>query len=162
MNKGRGGPPSVQITEPRCHVCQSKHRKAIERELVLGSPYSKLAEIYEIDRRSISNHNDKHLKVEDAAIRELIRREADSNQENIEEGLSGALKRRQYLEQALRKAQEALLNNEVIVEPKDAVAIIERLEKLDEQTSSSAIDEMRTQFFAFLRSSRKKRNAKAG
>jgi hypothetical protein len=70
--------------------------------------------------------------------------------ENIEEGLSGALKRRQYLEQALRKAQEALLNNEVIVEPKDAVAIIERLEKLDEQTSSTAIDEMRTQFFAFL------------
>lgn len=141
---------AMVVTEPRCHVCKSKFRQAIERELIYGTSYQQIADIYGIDRRGVSNHNDKHLRIEDAAMRALVKREAEARQENIEEGLSGAIKRRQYLESALRKAQEALINNEVIVEPKDAVSIIERLEKLDEQTSSAAIDEMRTQFFAFL------------
>ncbi len=155
MNGGKPKPPakrqkSHQVTEPRCHVCQSKHRTAIERELVLGTSYKRLGEIYEIDRRSISNHDQQHLRVEDAAIRELVRREAESREEVIEEGVSGAIRRRTYLEQALRAAHEALLNGEVIVEPKDALGVIERLEKLDEHSSAAAVDEIRTQFFAFL------------
>ena len=140
----------AQIVEPRCHVCQSKNRKAIDKLLARGTNYSELERIFDIDRKSISRHADRHLNYEDAAIQEIIREEARAAETNHEEGVRGVLMRKVYLNTALHKAMEALLDGDVVPEPRDAVAIIERLEKLDEKTQEVALDEIRIQFFAYL------------
>lgn len=138
--------------EPRCHVCMSQHRKAIDRLIALGTSFSEISRIFggEIDRRSIASHSRKHLGYEDAAIRRIIEEEAHAAEENAELGIGGAVMRRTYLNTALHKAFELLVNNRMAVEPRDAVAIIETLNRLDTQTQGAQIDEIKIQFSAFL------------
>jgi hypothetical protein len=161
---GNGGPPSlppatipdIGTFEPKCHVCQSSYRRAIDRMVALGTSYSEISRIFggEIDRRSISNHAKEHLNYEEAAIRRILEREAEAAQENLEDGIRGQLSRRAYLEIALQKALEGLLNGDTSVEPKDALAIIEKLDRLDTQGEGAALDEIRLQFNAFMQAIR--------
>jgi hypothetical protein len=138
--------------EPRCHVCMSKHRKAIDRMIAYGTNYTEISRIFggEIDRRSIANHAQKHLGYEDAAVRKIIEDEARDAEENAELGIQGALMRRVFLNTALQKAFEALVNGQQSVETRDAVAIIETLEKLERQSSGAQLDEIKMQFAAFI------------
>lgn len=139
-----------QITEPRCHVCTHKKRKIIDRYLAKGESFSELSRIFGIDRRSISNHYKSHLNLEDAAIAKIIEREAVALDQDFEEGIRGILARRVYLETALKKAQDALLNGDITVEPKDAVAIIEKLDKMEGASSEAAIAQMRIELASYI------------
>lgn len=113
---------------------------AIEREMEFAS----------IPRRSISSHADKHLKYDDAAIREVIEQEAVKAQRNFEEGKTRLVTKNAYLEVALQKAYDALLDNATVVEPKDAVKVIDMLTKLQDQSQAAAVDELRQQFNWFM------------
>ena len=151
--------PAPGVVEPRCHVCKSKYRKAIDRMIAMGTSYVEISRIFSneedtIDRRSIANHADKHLNYEEAAIRRIVEQEAQEAQQNIEEGIQGALTRRVYLNVGLQKALEALLSGDAMVEPKDAIAIIQLLDKLDNQSEGAALEEMRVQFQAFVQAIR--------
>lgn len=141
------------IKEPRCKVCQSPHRQLIDQMLVGGLTYSEIERQFafaSIPRRSISAHKDKHLGYEEAAIREVIEREAKKTQMNYEEGVSRLVSKNTYLEVALQKAYDALINNTTIVEPKDAVKVIEQLHKLQDEHQGVAMDELRIQFQMFM------------
>lgn len=142
--------------EARCHVCTSKYRRAIDRMLALGTPYSEVSRVFggEIDRRSISNHDKKHLNFDDGAIRRIFEHEAQEAQEDWEEGVSGALKRRVYLSIGIQKALEALISGDAIVEPRDAIAMIQQLEKLDNEAEGTQIDLLQMQFNAFTQAIR--------
>lgn len=130
----------------------SKHRKTIDKLIALGTNYSEIERIFggEIERRSISNHAKKHLGYEEAAVRQIIEQEAQAADENAELGIQGALMRRVYLNTALQKAFESLVNDKMAVEPRDAVAIIETLTRMDIQTQGVQLDEIKLQFQAFL------------
>lgn len=155
-----GGPPAKfeaipGIVEPRCHVCKSDFRKAIDRLIAQGTtPYAEIGRIFNIDRRSISNHAKEHLGWEEAAIRRIIEQQARSAQADLEEGIQGVLTRRVYLNVALQRALDALLNDDVTVEPKDALAVIQHLDKLDSQVEGAALDEIQVQFKAFVQAIR--------
>lgn len=142
-----------QIVEPKCKVCQSPHRNVIDQMLVGGMTYSAIERemaFANIPRRSISSHSEKHLKYDDAAIREVIEQEAVKAQRNFEEGKARIVTKNAYLEVALQKAYDALLDNTTVVEPKDAVKVIEMLQKLQDQSQAAAIDELRQQFNWFM------------
>ena len=139
-----------QIIEPRCKVCQHQDRGAIDRLIAGGSSYSEIERLFEVDRRSVSNHAHKHLRYEEGAIRRIIEREADRLSENYEQGVQGALARRVYLESALKQAQDNLLNGEVTVEPKDAVNIVGMLEQMDGETNAVIVEDIKMQFNAIL------------
>ena len=153
-------PDSVPgMVESRCNVCKSQYRKAIDKMIAMGTSYVEISRIFSteeksIDRRSISTHAEKHLNYEEAAIRRIVEREAQEAQQDIEEGVQGALTRRVYLNVGLQKALEGLLSGESIVEPKDAIAIIQLLDKLDGQAEGAALEEMRVQFQAFVQAIR--------
>lgn len=147
----KGGVPL--IIEPRCKVCQSPHRHLVDQLLVSGHSYSEIERQFEfakLPRRSISSHADKHLGYEETAIREIIEREALAAQKNFEEGKQRLVTNNAYLEVAKQKAYDALINDDVMVEPKDAVKIIEQLEKLQERNQSVALDELRVQLQMFI------------
>lgn len=147
----QGGIPV--IVEPKCLVCNSPHRHLVDKMLVAGMTYSEIERQFEfagLKRRSISNHKDKHLGYEEAGIRAIIEQEALAAQRNYEDGVSRVVTKNAYLEVALQKAYDALLTNATVVEPKDAVKIIEQLQKLQEQGHGVALDELQLQLQMFI------------
>jgi hypothetical protein len=149
--KGSGSSDQLpQIIESRCKVCKHQDRRAIDRLIAAGTSYTEIERLFEVDRRSVSNHAQKHLRYEEGAIRRIIEREAERLSENYEKGVQGALARRVYLESALRQAQEDLMSGEITVEPKDAVNIVGMLEQMDSETNAVIVDEIKMQFNAIL------------
>lgn len=153
------GPPkptqkAPMIVEPRCNVCKSQFRPAIDKMLAAGIGFTEISRSFnfEIDRRSIATHAEKHMNYEDAAVRQIIEYEAQQMSENIEDGVKGVLARKAFLETALHKVHQAVIAGEAEVEVRDAIGIIQQLDKMDSATSSAAVDEIRVQFNAFLQS----------
>jgi DNA-binding transcriptional ArsR family regulator len=138
------------VIEPRCAVCQHERRSAIDKVLALGTSFSEIQRIFDVDRRSVSNHAKKHLKYEEGAIRRIIERESEKLSENVENGVQGALARRVFLETALQKAMMDLVNGDTIIEPKDAINIVAALDKMDSEVSGITVEEIRLQFNAIL------------
>jgi hypothetical protein len=138
----------------RCKVCSSDFAKAIDRMIALGTSHSEIARIFDVSRSSIGRHAKNHLNYEEAAVRQIIAREAKEGQADIEEGISGALARRVYIDVAIQKCFEALLDNSVQVEVKDVATLIQLKEKMDSETDGVALDEVRTQFNAFVQAIR--------
>lgn len=139
-------------SESRCHVCQSKYRHAIDRMIAMGTGHTEISRCFggEIDRRSISRHAKKHLRYEQAAVQKIIEQETERAEQNAEEGISGIVKRKVYLETALHKALEQVLGDNVVIEPRDAVVIIEALNRFDQQSTGAQLDVIKIQFAAFL------------
>jgi hypothetical protein len=146
----KGGIPIVH--EPRCKVCTSPQRNSIDKMLAAGFTYSEIERQFggNIPRKSISGHSQKHLNYEQAAIREVIEKEAVNAQQNYDMGVSRLVTKNAYLEVALQKAYDALVNNDTMVEPKDAVKVIEMLQRLQDQNQTVALDELRVQFQYFM------------
>lgn len=143
-------------TEPRCHVCTSQYRKAIDRMIAMGTAHAEIARIFGgiIDRRSIANHAKKHLAYEEAAMRQIIEQEAKAAEEDAELGINGILKRRVYLETMLHKGLEDLVSGHAMIEPRDVLAVIDALNKFDNQNAGAALDQVKIQFQAFLQAIR--------
>lgn len=138
-----------RIVEPRCNVCTHPKRDLIDRMLAMQRPYKEIQDHFEVDRRSAKNHAEKHLGFEDAAVRQIIQEEAQASEENLETGISNAMKRRVFIDIAIEKGLVSLLNNEVVVEPKDAAKLIELREKLDKEHGGVAVETVMVQFNAF-------------
>lgn len=138
------------VIEPRCAVCQHERRAAIDKVLALGTSFSEIQRIFDVDRRSVSNHAKKHLNYEEGAIRLIIERESEKLSENVENGVQGALARRVFLETALQKAMMDLVNGDTVIEPKDAINIVAALDKMDSEVSGITVEEIRLQFNAIL------------
>lgn len=146
----KGGIPIVH--EPRCKVCTSPQRNSIDRMLAAGFTYSEIERQFNnsVSRKSIGLHSQKHLNYEEAAIREVIEKEALNAQRNYDEGVGRLVTKNAYLEVALQKAYDSLIKNDTMVEPKDAVKVIEMLQKLQDQNQTVALDELRVQFQYFM------------
>jgi hypothetical protein len=147
-------PGPVVYRDARCKVCSSSFAKAIDRMIALGTSHSEISRMFDISRSSVGRHAKNHLNYEDAAIRQIIAREAEEAQANIEEGISGAIARRVYIDVAIQKGFEALVDDSVTVEVKDVATLIQLKEKMDSDTEGAALDEVRTQFNAFVQAIR--------
>jgi hypothetical protein len=140
--------------DSRCKVCSSDFGKAIDRMIALGTSHSEISRIFGVSRSSIGRHAKNHLNYEEAAVRQIIAREAEEAKANVEEGISGALARRVYIDVAIQKGFESLINNEVPIEVKDVATLIQLKEKMDSDFEGAALDEVRTQFNAFVQAIR--------
>jgi hypothetical protein len=148
--------PATPLTyrDMRCKVCSSDFAKAVDRMIALGTSHSEIARIFDISRSSIGRHAKNHLNYEEAAVRQIIAREAEEAQANIEEGISGALARRVYIDVAIQKGFESLINNETPIEVKDVATLIQLKEKMDTDYEGAALDEIKAQFNAIVQAVR--------
>lgn len=149
--RGKNAP---QITVKQCHSCASPHRDLIETLIVRSVPFTEIANITGVDRRSISKHAKEHLQWEKRAIQRILEEEAEKDEVNIEEGMKGVTARRAYLKIALEKAKEAILNDDVLVTPKEALGIIDKLDEYEGQITGARLDAINAQFQAFLQAMR--------
>jgi len=144
----------MKYRDPRCKVCNSNFSKAIDRMIALGTSHSEISRLFDVSRSSIGRHAKNHLNYEEAAIRQIIAREAEEAQANIEEGINGALARRAYIDVAIQKGFESLVNDEVPIEVKDVATLIQLKEKMNSDYEGAALDEIKTQFNAIVQAVR--------
>jgi replicative superfamily II helicase len=144
--------PVEEIVEPRCSVCKSKFRRTMDQLLVMGVAFSEISRQFEtegITRRALSNHKRKHLSVEQAAIRKVIEEKARQIGEDVENTKSLLLTRRGYMEVAMMKSYQSILDGTVVPEPRDIVHMISLMEKMEKDTAAVQVDEMMRDFNAF-------------
>lgn len=146
------------IREPRCHVCMSRWRETIEIALVKGHSYEAIANRIPpdedgklIDRRSISNHFHSHMDLERMVIRGELEQEAKALQQNVEEGVQGAITDRGMLKVLARKAFDDVIKGVTTVEPKDLISIIKLLHDLNENTANVKAEENEIALRTFVR-----------
>lgn len=144
----------MKYRDPRCKVCSSNFAKAIDRMIALGTSHSEISRLFDVSRSSVGRHAKNHLNYEEAAVRQIIAREAQEAQADIEEGISGALARRAYIDVAIQKGFESLINDEVPIEVKDVATLIQLKEKMETDYEGAAIDEIKTQFNAIVQAVR--------
>lgn len=140
---------TTRIVEKRCSICQHSQRNNIDRLLALSVNYSDIGRLFGVDRRAASNHAKEHLGYEETAIRQIIEQEALASEENLELGVSLALRRRAALDIAINKVLDGLASGEILVEAKDLPKFVELREKLDKEHSGAAVETVIVQFNAF-------------
>ena len=147
-------PDAVGIVEPRCKICNSAHRRDIDRYLVMGMSHREIVRYFEalgedFTPNNISIHSRKHLNLQSAAIRRVIEKRAGEALIDIEETSDFLLTKRSVLEVMLHKGYESILAGMSIVEPRDIITVVEKLEKMEAEANSIAVDEMIRDFEAF-------------
>ena len=148
--KDKGGVADTRVIEPRCHVCMHTNRKLIDRALATGRyPYRELERTFGVDHRSLSNHDKNHLNLKDAAMRDIVREQTE-DEEEWKEAVKGQKKWKLYLETTLDKAMDDVINGDITVEPRDAVALIEKLQALQEETADAQLTQIKIEFHAYL------------
>jgi len=150
--------PSMEIVEPRCSICKSKYRRTIDQLLVMGVPFSEIARQFEedgVERRSLSNHKKRHLSVEHAAIRQVIEEKARQIGEDVDNSKRFLLTRKGYMEIAMMKSFQSIVDGTVTPEPRDVVQMISLLEKMEKDTTLNQVDEMIRDFNAFTQAVQK-------
>lgn len=144
--------PVDEIVEPRCSICKSRFRRTMDQLLVMGVPFSEISRQFEtegITRRALSNHKRKHLSVEQAAIRQVIEEKARQIGEDVDNTKRSLLTRKGYMEIAMMKSYQSILDGTVVPEPRDIVAMISVMEKMEKDSSAVQVDEMMRDFNAF-------------
>lgn len=118
----------------------------------MGVPFAEVARQFEpegINRRSLSNHKRKHLSVEQAAIRRVIEEKARQIGEDVDNTSRLLLTRKGYMEVAMMKSYQGILDGTIVPEPRDVVHMISLMEKMEKDTSAAQVDEMMRDFNAF-------------
>lgn len=159
-----GGTPATQPknliarhTEPRCKVCQSPYRDDIDRAILQAQSYSSIANHYmqlgvvDTDlRKSIANHAQKHMTMEQAAVREMVEEHAKKMYNDIEVAKGFLLTEEAILETGLAKFWEMMLSGEMQWAPKDAILFLERADKLKERMVDKKGKEQQEVFELFM------------
>lgn len=144
--------PKLEISEPRCSICKSKFRRTIDQLLVMGVAFAEVSRQFEdegITRRALSNHKRKHLSVEQAAIRQVIEEKARQIGEDVDNTKRLLLTRRGYMEVAMMRSYQAILDGTLVPEPRDIAHFISIMEKMDKDSAATQVDEMMRDFNAF-------------
>jgi hypothetical protein len=103
-----------------------------------------------ISRWAVSNHAAKHLSFDDAAVRNVIEQEAKRQKLNIETATRRLITSQSYMKLAIEKAHDALTQGQVLVEPRDAVKIIEAQARLATDSSVIELEDVKRQFQSFM------------
>jgi hypothetical protein len=124
----------------------------MDQLLVMGVPFSEISRQFEtegITRRALSNHKRKHLSIEQAAIRQVIEEKARQMGEDVDNTRRHLLTRKGYMEVAMIKSYQSILDGTVVPEPRDVLGMIAMMEKMEKDSSSIQMDEMMREFNAF-------------
>jgi hypothetical protein len=93
--------------------------------------------------------------VEQAAIRQVIEEKARQIGEDVDNSKRFLLTRKGYMEIAMMKSFQSIVDGTVTPEPRDIVQMISLLEKMEKDTTLNQVDEMIRDFNAFTQAVQK-------
>jgi hypothetical protein len=156
---GSVGTPTGQfeITNGKCKVCQSPHRREIDNALAMGMSQTAVRNYFNVaygheffTSMNISTHARKHMTLRDAAnaaIYEENARRAGLDTDRV----AGYIRtQRANLERIVNETMDAMGAGITQPEIKDALAAIQILEKMNEANHDLQIAEIEKQFRTFL------------
>ena len=82
----------------------------------------------------------------------MIEEKARQIGEDVDNTKRSLLTRKGYMEVAMMKSYQSILDGTVVPEPRDVVAMISVMEKMEKDTASVQVDEMMRDFNAFTQS----------
>ena len=151
-----GLPPVIEHIEPRCKVCQSPFRREIDACLAMGwsqamvvSHFNRANGFEFLTRSNVSRHRSRHLTSRDAAVRKIIETRATQLRMDTEAIEGFILTRQATLDMIIQQGLESLRAGLSTSEPKDILAAVQMLEKMEQDINSMAAEEMTIQYKAF-------------
>jgi hypothetical protein len=136
------------VTVPQCHVCTYTWRAHIERQILAGYSFSRIAQNLPPDpetrktpdRRSISKHSKEHMNTDSAVIRAVLEEEAGKLGQQWEDGVKGAFTMRGALEVMVRKGFDDAMSGLTTVEPRDIIQMIKAYNEMSSNASTMATE----------------------
>ena len=157
---GGGKPPAkreefLEVTEPRCSVCQSAYRRDIDRLLALGFSGGRIAEFFErmgenFTRKAIWNHGRKHMTLHTSAVRGIIEDKARKQFEDIDEVKGFLLTKESLVEIATHQGFLAMMQEKMDWTPKDLLAWMEKMEAMEREQYDESLHALQMQFDALV------------
>lgn len=149
-------PPVYEHNEPRCKVCQSPFRREIDSALASGWSQAAVIKHYNaalgedyFTRGNMSRHKARHLSVRDAAVRNIIEERARALSMDVDKVEGFILTRQATLDMIIQTGLEQLRQGITESAPKDIIAAIQMLEKMEQDFATNAVEEMTQQYKAF-------------
>lgn len=148
----------VEIKEPKCKVCNCPWRREIDMNLAMGwsqaavmRHYNQLVEepSEEFTRQNISNHAKKHLSSRDAAVRRIYEERAKQIGFDIDEAENFIITKSAVLDTIVHQGLLSLRAGESVAEPREIIAALGMLDKLESEFRDQAVDEVMTEFRMF-------------
>ena len=148
--------PIYEVSEGKCKVCQSPHRREIDMMLATGWSQTSvmkhwnqiLGEDY-FKPNNISNHARKHLTSKDAAVRRIM--EERVRQQGIDiESIEGFITTKAaVLDTIIQTGLQNLHQGHTVAEAREVLQAVQLLDKMEAEWKETAIDELMTEFRAF-------------
>jgi hypothetical protein len=154
VRQSRAAP--ARFTENRCKVCTSPHRNWVENMIGLGHSPSAIERAFqgnpegEIPRRSVATHSEKHMDIQDTAMRAIIEQEARLEGRNFDEGMRDLLTKKSMFEIMMRKAFKDVQDGTTTVEPRDMIQMAKILGEWETGSAAAAVEEYKVQMHIFL------------
>lgn len=150
-----------EISEGKCKICQSAHRREIDMMLATGwsqaSARRHWNQVLEpthgsdyFTHANFSNHARKHLTTKDAAVRRIYEERARQMGMDIDKVEGFIVTRQAVLDTIIHSGLEALHLGHTVAESRDVLQAVQLLEKLESEHKEQAIDELLRDFKAFM------------
>jgi len=155
----KAGAPTGQfeITNGKCKVCQSPHRREIDNALAMGMSQTAVRNHFNVaygheffTSMNISTHARKHMTLRDAANLAIYEENARRAGLDTERVVGYIRTHRANLERIVNETMDAMGAGATQPEIKDALSAIQILEKMNEANHDLQIAEIEKQFRNFL------------
>jgi len=155
------------VVAPLCKVCNHPNRREIDMMLALGWSQRECtrywndlieAETGDVDffsKSGMGTHAQKHLSVKDAAIVRIIEERARLEGMDVEAVRGFILTKQAVAEAIVHRGLELMQRDDAVVEPKDVLAALDLLMRLEEKRSVVAEETMLREIRAFMNAVRR-------
>lgn len=152
-DKGPRKPP-IQITNPQCKVCNSPHRREIERLMVSGIGNPRICVFMEaagetFNRQNLDRHKANHMSIEEAVIAEMWAHHARNALLDPDEMEGLIVTREGMLDVMLQYAKQAMERGEIMWSAQDILKVMDKQRELEAAKSTTKIDAMLREADAF-------------
>lgn len=145
-----------QVSEPKCKVCKYPHRREIDMMLATGwsqadvrKHWNQVEGFEMFSHANISVHSRKHMTTKDAAVRRIMEQRARQEGLDVDAVEGFITTKRAVLDLVIASGIQGLHAGITMTEPREIIAAVAMLDKMEAEWKETAIDEMLKEFRAF-------------
>ena len=150
-----GGESFPYKTEPRCRVCSSTDRLDIERALVKGLTYERIADLFgqsgPVNARGVRNHVERgHVPINAPAVLAVAKARSEEVTEAISPLIRGAAANLSFAHAVVDRVRARLASGDVEPSVKDGLAAMRLITECEAGAGPADADEWQSEFIALL------------
>lgn len=152
-------PGLAELSHGRCKVCKSPYRREIDMLLATGWSQANVLRHFnqliedaaeQFTPQNMSTHARNHLTSRDAAVRKIMEERARQMGVDVELAENFITTKAAALDTIIHQGLHSLHTGSTQAEPKEIIAAIQMLEKMESEWKETAIDELMSEFKIFM------------